>query len=152
MSDSNDTIVSLPGTNDDWNNGNYLAGMIWEGSVFQSTSRDEHAWGPQDPLDRVGRKIHTSSHYISLLTALQHQDLLTTKTDQNHGGSQTATSGRAKRVFSIVDRPSTDNNRTTPSGKLILRGNYRWEKCVLSSPTTSKTTSQTHFLSVPNQP
>lgn len=60
MSNPHNNTPNRPsGTNDDWHGSDvgYPPGMLWEGTVFPS-GRDERIWGPQDPLDIIGRKTH----------------------------------------------------------------------------------------------
>lgn len=57
MSNSENNINDLRGTNDHWSGieANYPAGIILEHDMFP-LGRDSRLWGLQDPLDVVGRK------------------------------------------------------------------------------------------------
>ena len=75
-----DTIIGeVIATNGDWEQAGYPAGMLMEGSMFPPTARDPRYWGPQDPLDYIGRMCLSSlvrhfslSSFVQLLLTSTH--------------------------------------------------------------------------------
>lgn len=66
------------GTNGDWygTDGEYPAGMMWEGTMF-TAGRNEVIWGPQDPLEVIGRRsCQSSTCILHLLTTYSRQPAL----------------------------------------------------------------------------
>lgn len=58
MSNTGDDANDFRGTNDQWSGieTDYPAGMILENNIFPP-SHDVQVWGPENPLDVVGRKF-----------------------------------------------------------------------------------------------